>query len=35
VGGSISSPTQCFLVRPVNLLSGRSFPKLNMHRLVT
>jgi hypothetical protein len=35
LGESISSPTQCFLVRPVNRLSGRSFPKFNMHQLVT
>ena len=34
-GESISSPTQGFLVRPVNRLSGRSFPKFNMHQLVT
>ncbi len=35
VGESISSPTQDSLVRPIARLSGRSFPKFNMHQLVT
>ncbi len=35
LGESISQPTQCFLAHQANLLSGRSFPKFNMHKLVT
>jgi hypothetical protein len=35
LGESMSSSIECFLARPTNLLLGRSFPKSNMHQLVT
>ena len=35
LGGNISPPTRYFLGHPADQLSGRSFPKSNMHKLVT